>query len=151
MRKGVKQMKHLTKIFYQKFGGTIINMSVFGMGLFTLYTGFDCIKVFNEELYIKNIHKNIGEIISESPINYTNSKTYDRKYTPIESFNGKSWLFNPDNTDVVQGINKLKEKNHNKRIQIVKNDPYMYNNYLVILYAYDKIYIYLDDPDSRDI
>ena len=81
----------MTKIFYQKFGNTIINIGVFGMGTLHSYVLYNCVKFHDEELYIKNIHKNIGEIISEYPIDYSNSKTYDRIYI---------YLDDPDSRDI---------------------------------------------------
>lgn len=69
---------------------------------------------------------------------------------PIEPFSGKSWIFDPTNTDVVQGINKLQTKNPNMQINVREMGSYPYHSYVVIRNKSDKIYISLDDPSSYD-
>ena len=116
---------------------------------FISFAVYNCYKQqHNKELYNTVIHKNIGKIIAEFPSEYSNPKTYDKLYSPIKPYNGKSWIFDASDVNVVEGIRKLQEKYPDKNINIAETVLHPYNNVVVIHNAPNKIYIYLDNMDD---
>ena len=113
--------------------------TIIGLGIVTYGLVYN---LYNTNNYKKNIHKEIGKLISEYEI--SDEYSYDKNYKLIQGCN-EPWYFDPLNSEITQGVNKLQEKYPDKKIKINKNIEYPYFRYVVIRNINNFITIDLDD------